>query len=207
MNSVNHSHAITAEGARTSADYVVVDDTGDFAYYASPDLIITDLEYVQEASCILDRAGNGHRLLLREDRTLCISPSLGPVDFHWLRQAWGDCQRRNQRAHPLHRRHMADLELLLAGLFEVLSLEGGDCRTDSPWTLEVDGEVTHPASLREVDGVLAGMEDLERATVHDPFGHGYRPVRHSGHRSLAPAGKTIHYVELSRRHQEPPGRH
>lgn len=180
------------------SDYVVVDDVGDFAYYPSEGAMLRDLEYVQEASCILDRMANGYRLLLDDDRVLRKGPSLGPVDFHWLSRAWAECQRRHQRAHRLHRFYFGSLESLLAGLFEILYLEGAAHGASSAWTLEVGGETTHPVSLREVDGILSGVDHLERATVHDPFGHGYRPIRQASRWSLTPAGKPIHYVEIPR---------
>ncbi|WAH95288.1 hypothetical protein [Arthrobacter sp. MMS18-M83] len=176
-------------------DYVVVDDIGEFTYYPSETAMLEDLEYVDEAACILDRAGHDYRLTLDKDRNLCLGPSLGPVEFGWLRQAWTSNQHRTPQAHRLHRFFPATREALLTGLFETLSLERGTRESDT-WVLDVDGEETRPATLKEVDGFLAGLDHLERATVHDPFGHDYRPVRHATHRFRALGAGAIYYVEI-----------
>ncbi|MDP9907742.1 hypothetical protein [Arthrobacter bambusae] len=177
-------------------DYVVVDDVGDFSYYPSEAAMLDNLEYVDEAACILDRAGNDYRLTMDKDRHLRLGPSLGTVEFNWLRQAWTTNQRRNMQTHPLQRFSPETLEALLAGLFEMLYLEQSGRTTDTPWVLEVDGEVTHPATLQEVNGLLTREDHLERVTVHDPFGHDYQPIRHAGHRFSFPTGRSIYYVEV-----------
>ncbi|MCX2749587.1 hypothetical protein OOZ51_17470 [Arthrobacter sp. MI7-26] len=56
--------------------------------------------------------------------------------------------------------------------------------------------------LRDVNGLLAGLDHLEQATVRDPFGREYRPVRHQTHRYLAPGAGSIYYVEIKPRVRE-----
>ncbi|GAB2723749.1 hypothetical protein ACX801_16760 [Arthrobacter bambusae] len=177
-------------------DYVVVDDIGEFTYYPSKTAMLEDLEYVEEAACILDRAGNDCRLALDKDRNLSLGPSFGPVEFSWLRQAWMNNRHRNLQAHRLQRFFPATREALVPELFETLTLERPRSANGTPWVLEVGGEETHPATLRDIDGLLAGLDHLEQATVRDPFGHEYRPVRHQTHRHLAPGAGSIYYVEI-----------
>jgi hypothetical protein len=177
-------------------DYVVVDEVGDFSYYPSEAAMLDNLEYVDEAACILDRAGNDYRLTMDKDRHLRLGPSLGTVEFNWLRQAWTNNQQRNMQTHPLQRFYPTTLEALLAGLFEMLYLEHADRTTNAPWILEVDGEVTHPVSLQEVTSLLTRVDHLERVTVHDPFGHDYQPIRHAGHRFFFPTAGSVYYVEV-----------
>ncbi|WP_155854281.1 hypothetical protein [Arthrobacter sp. MA-N2] len=177
-------------------DYVVVDDIGDFTYYPSESAMLEDVEYVDEAACVLDRAGNDCRLTLDADRKLCLGPSFGPVEFSWLRQAWMNNRHRNAQAHRLQRLLPVDREALVAELFETLFLEHAGTETGTPWAVDVVGEKSQPATLREVDSFLAELDHLEHATVRDPFGHLYRPVRHATHRFLAPAAGTIYYVEI-----------
>ncbi|WP_028268093.1 hypothetical protein [Arthrobacter sp. MA-N2] len=195
----------TVPGTRPK-DYVVVDDIGDFTYYPSESAMLEDLEYVDEAACVLDRAGNDCRLTLDKDRNLCLGPVFGPVEFSWLRQAWMNNRHRNIQAHPLQRFYPASRDALVAELFETLSLERASKANGTPWVLDVGGEETHPATLRDVDGLLAGLDHLERATVRDPFGHEYRPVRHTT-RFLAPGAGSIYYVEIDprRRHLQTSG--
>ncbi|MFK4298271.1 hypothetical protein ABH924_003439 [Arthrobacter sp. GAS37] len=186
----------TVPGTRPK-DYVVVDDIGEFIYYPSEPAMLEDLEYVDEAACVLDREGNDCRLTLDKDRNLCLGPSFGPVEFSWLRQAWMNDRHRNLPAHRLQRFFPATREALVAELFETLTLERARNANGTPWVLRVGGEETHPATLRDVDGLLAGLDHLEQATVRDPFGHEYRPVRHQTHRHLAPGAGSIYYVEIS----------
>ncbi|MFH5879125.1 hypothetical protein [Arthrobacter sp. NA-172] len=185
-------------------DYVVVDDLGDFTYYPSETTMLEDLEYVDEAASIIDRAGNDYRLTLRGDRNLRLGTPLGRVEFTWLRQAWVNYRRRDPRTHRLLRLYPRTLEVLLAGIFEILTLELASNAGNSPllspsltpWVLDVGGEETHPATLRDVDGLLAGLEHLELARVCDPFGHNYRPIRHATHIFRAFGAWPIYYVEL-----------
>ncbi len=119
----------TVPGTRPN-DYVVVDDVGDFTYYPSEAAMLEDFEYVDEAACILDRAGNDYRLTLDKDRNLRLGPSFGPVEFNWLRQAWTNNRHRNLQAHRLQRFYPTTPEALLAGLFEMLYLEHAGRTTD-----------------------------------------------------------------------------
>jgi hypothetical protein len=177
-------------------DYVVVDELGDFTYYPSKSAMLDDLEYVEEAASILDRAGNNFHLTLEEDRKLALGSSFGRVEFTWLRQSWISDRRREPEAHRLLRLYPTTLDALLAGIFETLTLELASSPTSSPWILDVAGEETRPATLRDVDGLLARLDHLERVTVRDPFGHDYRPIRHATHRLHPPGAGTIYYVEI-----------
>ncbi|UKA58641.1 hypothetical protein [Arthrobacter sp. FW306-2-2C-D06B] len=183
-------------------DYVVVDDIGEFTYYPSEGAMLEDLEYVDEAACVLDREGNDCRLTLDKDRDLCLGPSFGLVEFSWLRQAWMNNRHRNLQAHRLQRFFPATREALVAELFETLTLECARNANGTPWVLHVGGEEAHPATLRDLDGLLAGLDHLEQATVRDPFGHEYRPVRHQTHRHLAPGAGPIYYIEIHPRGRE-----
>ena len=183
-------------------DYVVVDELGDFTYYPSKTAMLEDLEYVDEAASILDRAGNNFHLTLEAGGKLGLGSSFGRVEFTWLRQTWITDRRREPQAHRLLRLYPTTLDALLAGIFETLSLELASTATSSPWVLDVAGEETHPATLRDVDDVLARLDDLERATVRDPFGHDYRPIRHSRHRLHTPGAGAIYYVEMEPRAEE-----
>lgn len=177
-------------------DYVVVDELGDFTYYPSKTAMLEDLEYVDEAASILDRAGNNFHLTLEKGRKLTLGSSFGRVEFTWLRQTWINDRRREPKAHRLLRLYPTTLDALLAGIFETLSLELASSATGSPWVLDVSGEEARPATLRDVDGLLARLDHLERVTVRDPFGHEYRPIRHTTHRLHAPGAGAIYYVEI-----------
>jgi hypothetical protein len=189
--------ALPTRSGRTK-DFVAVDDVGTFTYCPSETALIQGFEYVQEAASIVDRDGNTFGLALDADRQLRLGPSFGPVEFHWLRQAWSHEQRRHPRDHPLRRFYPAGREALLSGLFETLQLEHGTDPTPGPWTLLLDGTESHPSTLKDVDGRLAHRDQLENALVHDPFGHSYRPVRHGARRLFAHATDFIYYyVEVS----------
>jgi len=189
------AHASEPAGAAPE-DYVVVDELGDFTYYASKTAMLEDLEYVDEAASILDRAGNNFHLTLEEGRRLTLGSSFGRVEFTWLRQTWINDRRREPKAHRLLRLYPTTLDALLAGIFETLSLELASSATSSPWVVDAAGEETHPATLRDVDGLLARLGHLERVTVRDPFGHDYRPTRHATHRLHGPGAGAIYYVEM-----------
>ncbi|MDP9907781.1 hypothetical protein [Arthrobacter bambusae] len=195
------AHASALAGAAPE-DYVVVDELGDFTYYPSKTAMLEDLEYVEEAASILDRAGNNFHLTLEEGRKLTLGSSFGRVEFTWLRQTWISDRRREPQAHRLLRLYPTTLDALLAGIFETLSLELASGATGSPWVLDVAGEETHCATLREVDGLLARMDHLERIAVRDPFGHDYRPIRHATHRLHAPGAGAIYYVEIEPQSEE-----
>lgn len=195
--------AVTLEKA-CPKDFVVVDDIGDFTYYPSESAMLEDLEYVDEAACVLDRDGNDCRLVLDRNRNLSLGPSFGPVEFSWLRRAWMNNQHRNLTAHRLQRFYPVSREALLSEMFETLSLERADQEDDgTAWVLDVGDTETHPNTLHDVDVLLAGADHLERATVRDPFGHLYRPVRHGTRRFLAPGSGWIYYVEISARDRRP----
>ena len=49
-------------------DFVVVEDSGEFSYYASVDALLADLEYVGEATCIIDRSATAYRLELGREQ-------------------------------------------------------------------------------------------------------------------------------------------
>jgi hypothetical protein len=190
--------------AGAESDYVVVDELGAFTYYPSKTAMLEDLEYVDEAASILDRAGNNFHLTLEEGGKLSLGSSFGRVEFTWLRQAWTTDRRREPQAHRLLRLYPTTLDALLAGIFETLSLERASSATSTPWVLDVAGEETHAATLRELDTLLARLDHLERVKVRDPFGHGYRPVRHPRHRLPVPGTGPIYYVEIEP--GLPPGR-
>lgn len=189
------AHDAEPLGGRTQ-DFVVVDDLGDFTYYRSEKTMLEDLEYVDEAASIFDRAGNEFRLMSERDGKLRLGSSFGRVEFTGLRQAWISNRRRDPRAHRLLRFYPTTLDALLAGIFETLTLELAVQAANSTWVLDVGGEETHPETLRDVDGLLAGLDHLELATVRDPFGHDYRPIRHATHRFHTPGTGTIYYVEV-----------
>ncbi|HET7139508.1 MAG TPA: hypothetical protein VFI36_05035 [Arthrobacter sp.] len=98
-------------------DYVVVEGIGDFTYYPSETAMLEDLEYGDEATCVLDRDGNDCRLKLDRDRHLRLGASLGPVEFSWLRQAWMNNRHGNLKAHRLQRFFPETREALLTELF------------------------------------------------------------------------------------------
>lgn len=190
-------HSLAGAAAGTGErDFVSVDDGGDFTYHPSAAALLRDYEYIGEAICIVDRAGNAYRLRLDENHQLYLGSSLGVVDFSWLRQAALRAEHRNLREHPLRRYYPASKEALLNGLFETLYLEHSP--DPMPWSLTVDGTELHPATLRDIDRRLAGRDHLEGAMVRDPFGHVYRAVRVPTHRRLVPAG-SICYVEVQPR--------
>ena len=181
-------------------DYISVDDGGDFGYHPTVAALLRDYEYIGEAVCIADRAGNAYRLRLDDTRQLYLGPSHGLVDFSWLRQAALRAEHKNLRDHPLRRFYPATKEALLTGLFETLSLEQGG--EPKPWTVVVDGVESHPAGLRDLDRQLAGRDRLDGVTVRDPFGHVYRAARVPAHRRHAPAG-SICYIEIQPRANRP----
>jgi hypothetical protein len=179
-----------------TADYVVVDEGGEFSYYPSSTAMLEDLEYVDEAACIVNRSGNTFRLVLDAAGNLHLGPSFGPVEEHWLRQSWTTAQHRNLRAHPLQRLYAGSREALLRGLFETLTLERGKAEASVPWTVYAKAETVHSATLREVDDLLKGVGSLKGINVQDPYGHFYRPVRHSAHAPFRLGTGFISYVEV-----------
>ncbi|UKA62745.1 hypothetical protein [Arthrobacter sp. FW306-04-A] len=200
---VNTGTAHDAEPSGAGAqDYVVVDDQGDFTYYPSEATMLEDLEYVDEAASILDRAGNDFRLTFEKDRKLRLGSSFGRVEFTWLCQAWMNNRRRDPKAHRLLRLYPTTLDALLAGIFETLTLEIAIQAANSTWVLDVGGEEMHPETLKDVDRLLAGLDHLELATVRDPFGHDYRPIRHATHPFRTLGAGVIYYVEIEPHRRE-----
>jgi hypothetical protein len=192
--SVDTSGLVSAAGA--SRDFVAVDDSGEFSYHRSEQDLVTAFEYVAEAACIIDRSGCGFRLALAPKRRLVLGPSLGSVDFHWLRQAWLDAQNEHPGRHRLRRFFPLTQEEVVKDVFETLSLEHGPEPAEGSWSLGINGAASYPANLADIDSWLARQERLEHVLVRDPFGHFYRPSRHRGHWYL-PAQEGLHlYIEI-----------
>lgn len=185
-------------------DFVVVEDSGEFSYYASVDALLADVEYVGEATCIIDRSAAAYRLELDGNRHLRLGPPLGSVEFHWLRQALADARQVHPEGHRLQRAESAGLGELVAGLFETLQLEHGADADLGLWSLEIDGLSTRRNALADVDVLLAGNARLESVRVTDPFGHQYRPEWHRKHRHLGHAG-FLSYIEIPVRRRSPRG--
>ena len=191
------THAAPAgpeERAGHPADYVTVDDGGSFSYHPSRTALLAGFEYIDEAACIIDRTGTTFDLAMDADRHLRLGPSFGPVELHWLRKAWLDEQRRHPRDHPLHRFYPSAKDAVLAEVFEILELERGP--VSAPWTLIIDGKVSHPATLPDVGRQLAGNKHLAHIFVEDPFGHTYRPIRHRMHAMFPLERGYFYYVEI-----------
>lgn len=176
-------------------DFIAVDDSGAFSFHRSEQDLVQEFEYVEEARCIIDRKGSTFRLTLDPGRNLRLGRSFGPVEFHWLRQAWREAQRLHVQEHPLLRFYPIDRDELIAGLFEILELEHKTGQTPRPWTLILDDAETHPTSLGDIDRRLSGRR-LDSVLVQDPFGHTYRPVRHLEHRFVPPSAGFICDVEI-----------
>ncbi len=182
-----------AGGAR---NFVAVDDSGAFSYHESELELIAAFEYVGEASCIIDRAGNSYDLALDPNRHLILGPEHGPAEFHWLRQALMDAREVHMEGHRLRRFYPETRDNLLSDLFETLALERGAEPADGLWTLDIDGLTTRRHNLQEVDGRISGQHQLENVRMQDPFGHIYRPVRHRKHWYLPAAAGVILYIEI-----------
>lgn len=180
-----------AGGAR---DFVSVDDSGAFSYHDSEPALIAAFEYVGEAACILDRAGNSYDLALDPNRHVILGPAHGPAEFHWLRQALVDAREVHSEDHRLRRFYPETPDKLLSDLFETLALEHGTAT--GPWTLDIDGLTTGGHTLQDVDRRLSGQGQLGNVHVRDPFGHVYRPVRHRKHWYLPAAAGVILYIEV-----------
>jgi hypothetical protein len=176
-------------------DYVTVDDTGDFGHHWSERELLAAFEYAGEARSIIDRKGNDYGLVMDPDRRLILGPALGPVEFHWLSQAWQAAQNVHVERHRLRRFHPGTRDQLLQDLFEVLVLEHAADTGPRSWSLDVGGVTTRLRSLQEVDCRLSGQIRLERARVRDPFGRTYRPVLHRRHWYMPASAGLIVYVE------------
>lgn len=186
-------------GAGASREFVAVDDSGEFSYHRSEQELVAEFEYVEEATCIIDRSGSAYRLALDSNRHLILGPTLGPVEFHWLRHAWLDAQNAHPEGHRLRRFYPVTRDEVVSGLFETLALEGGTAPVEGAWALDIDGFASFPSNIQEIDRRLARQDRLEQARVKDPFGHLYRPARHRKHRYLPAAAGSILYIEIPAR--------
>jgi hypothetical protein len=129
-------------------------------------------------------------------RHLVLGPSLGPVEFHWLRRAWLDAQKAHPAEHRLRRFYPVTRDEVVSGLFEILALEHGTTPVSGGWSLDILGFTSRASNLHEVDRRLAHQDRLENARVEDPFGHAYRPARHAKHWFLKHAAGSILYIEI-----------
>jgi hypothetical protein len=177
-------------------DFVAVDDSGDFSFHRSEQDLLAAFEYVAEAACIIDRSGGAYRLALDPNRHLILAPSLGPVEFHWLRQAWLDAQNAHPESHRLRRFFPITLGQVVSALFETLTLEHVPEPAGGSWSLEINGIASRPSNLKDVDRLLAHQDLTKHIRVKDPFGHTYRPVRHRRHWYLPELAGSNLYVEI-----------
>jgi hypothetical protein len=199
MNTSPRQHPATpgpTARARDPRDFIAVDDSGDFSYHRSERDLLTTFEYVAEAACIFDRSGCTYRLALDPNHRLILAPPLGPVEFHWLRQAWLDAQNAHPEAHRLRRFFPLNREEVLAALFETLTLEHGQEPIEGAWSLEINGIASHPTTLEDVDRQLAHQNLSKHVLVKDPFGHTYRPLRHRRHWYLPGTVGSNLYIEI-----------
>ncbi|QCO98265.1 hypothetical protein FCN77_11875 [Arthrobacter sp. 24S4-2] len=177
-------------------DFIAVDDTADFSYYRSEQDLLAGFESVGEARSIVDRHGTNYCLALDANRRIVLGPSLGPVEFRWLRHAWESARSVKSRNHRLLRFHPGTRNQLLLDLFEILALERVIDPFPGPWILEMDGPPERLQSLHEVDDRLAGAAQLEHVRVRDPFRRTYRPVRRRKRRFSRLAQDPVVYVEV-----------
>ncbi|BCW71498.1 hypothetical protein [Arthrobacter sp. NicSoilB8] len=181
----------------TNRDFIAVDDSGDFSYHRSEGELLAAFEYVGEAACIIDRNGSAYRLALDPNRRLILGPSIGPVEFHWLRHAWTDAQNAHPEGHRIRRFYPVTRDEAVTALFETLALEHGPETAEGSWFLDINGVASHPSNLEEIDRLLTHQDLLkQRVRVKDPFGHTYRPLRRRRHWYLrASAGSNL-YIEI-----------
>lgn len=177
-------------------DFVAVDDSGDFSYHRSEQDLVAAFEYVGEAACIIDRSGSAFRLALDPNRHLILASSIGPVEFHWLRQAWLNAQNAHPEGHRLRRFFPVTREEVVSGLFETLSLEHGPAPTEGSWSLDINGIASHPTNIEDIDRLLAHHDLTKHVRVRDPFGHTYRPLRHRRHWYLPETAGFNLYIEI-----------
>lgn len=182
--------------AQDARDFVVVDDSGAFSYYATERALLADFEYMDEASCIIDRQGHYYRLELDPNRHLILGPALGPVEYHWLRQALADAQEIHAEEHRLRRLMSASPAALVSGIFETLELERESAAAPAPWTFDIGAVNVRRSTLHDVDRRLSEQVDLAEIRVTDPFGHVYRPVRYRKHWYLPASAGFIVYNEI-----------
>jgi hypothetical protein len=183
--------------AGDARDFIAVDDSGDFSYHRSEQDLMTAFEYVGEAACIIDRSGSAYRLALDPNRRLILGPSIGPVEFHWLRHAWMDAQNAHPEGHRLRRFYPITKDEVVSDLFETLALEHGPETAEGSWFLDINDVASHPSNLKDIDRLLTHQDLLkQRVRVKDPFGHTYRPLRRRRHWYLrASAGSNL-YIEI-----------
>lgn len=189
-------HGSSGVAAVPVRDFIAVDDSGDFSYHPSERDLLAGFEYATEASCILDRRGTAYRLMLDPDRRLVLGRALGPVEYHWLKQAWLIAQTVHAHEHQIRRFPAESMEELIADLFEVLALDQGIAPAHQRWALLVHGSASHPSDLKEINRRLSHQRALDRTLVQDPFGHVYRAARHRRHRLLPAAPGDILYLEI-----------
>jgi hypothetical protein len=182
--------------AGDTRDFIAIDDSGDFSYHRTERDLVTAFEYVAEAACIIDRSGCSYRLAQDPHRHLFLAPPLGPVEFHWLRQAWLDAQNAHPEAHRLRRFFPLNREQVVSSLFETLPLEHGPEPTEGSWSLEINGIASHPTNLEDIDRRLAHRALSQHVLVNDPFGHTYRPSRHRRHWYLPEGAGFNLYIEI-----------
>ena len=185
-----------ASDAGVDRDFVAIDDSGDFSYHWSAQDLLSAFEYVAEATCIIDRSGTAYRLALDPNRHLILAPPLGPAEFHWLRQAWLDAQNAHPEAHRLRRFFPLTLDEVVSDLFETLTLERGTPPEGGAWSLDIQGQASHPSSLKDIDHRLARQKLLEHVHVTDPFGHLYQPAQHRSRWHLPGRAPAILYIEI-----------
>lgn len=179
-------------------DFVVVDESGNFAYHRSEQDLLGAFEYIGEATSVINRDGTCFRLALDLSRHLVLGPALGPVEYHWLRDAWQAAQKMYIEDHRLQRFYAETQVQLLQDLFETLVLEHSKDSPADPWVVDIAGASMSLQNLEEVDRLLSGPVQLEQAKVQDPFKRAYRPVRYRKHWYLPASVGFILYVEIPR---------
>jgi hypothetical protein len=194
MNTLTQRSPDMPEG--NARDLVAVDDGGDFSFYRSEQDLLAAFEYVGEAACIIDRSGSAYRLALDPNRQLILAPSLGPVEFQWLRQAWLNAQNAHPENHRIRRLIPITREEMVLGLFETLSVEHGPAPAEGSWSLDINGVASHPTQLEDIDRLLAHQDLTKHVRVKDPFGHTYRPLRHGRHWYLPGTAGFNLYIEI-----------
>jgi|GEM_PF-893990 len=178
-----------------AGDFIAVNDTGGFSYHRTEQDLIEAFEYIGEATCIIDRAGIQYRLVLGPNRRPMLGQGLGPIDHHWLQEAWPKALKTSGSTYRLRRFRTGNPKEMLSDLFETLSIAHGE-KAAEPWILIIDGSETPTKDLAQIDRLLTEQRQLRNVTVKDPFGHSYRPVRHPRHwfQPFTPA--FIYYVEV-----------
>ncbi len=179
-------------------DFVAVDDSGAFSYHRSEADLIAAFEYVNEATCIIDRGGMQYLLALDPRRKPVLGPAVHKVDFDWLDKAWTADHKSGAGQHKLLRFHPETHAGLLADLFETLELEEGGT-PGGGWELNDGGNVEQLASLADVDRRLGHGSSLNYVTVRDPYGHLYRPAMHHRDWSKPFTSGYVFYVEVPRK--------